>query len=395
MKEFKELLPYSEALELTFPHTPLLGTQTLPLEGALGRILAEDHVSPIDSPPFDRAAMDGYAIIAEDTFSVKESSSVELEVIDDITAGEVSDKKVSSGKAVGIMTGAKMPKGANAVIMQEFTNREGSSLEVYAKVPPLKNVSLKGEDVREGDFVLGKGTRLSAEQLAILRSLGIVSLEVLRRPRASIIVTGDEFAQKAGEDGKIFESNSLMLSKMLESLGCEVGEVSVVKDEKGPILSALKMAEDSDLVMITGGSSYGKKDMSSIVFDDHVFHGVTIKPGRPIGFVIWDDKPVYLMSGYPVAAFVQFYLFVIPFIERATGANYLKRVKMTICKDRPSQLGRMEFVRCRIRSGMVEPIRKSGSSMLSSIASADGFILIDELTEGLNKGDIVEFNYFV
>ncbi|HOP09667.1 MAG TPA: molybdopterin-binding protein, partial [Candidatus Methanofastidiosa archaeon] len=196
-------------------------------------------------------------------------------------------------------------------------------------------------------------------------------------------------------DGKIFESNSLMLSKLLESANCDIGHVSVVNDDKDSIISALARAADSDFIMVTGGSSFGKKDMSSIIFEDFVFHGVTTKPGRPLGFVIWEGKPVYVMSGYPVAAFVQFYMFVIPFLEKTMGTRYLRKVKMVMSTDLPSQLGRTEFVRCRIKEGMVEPIRKSGSSMLSSVANADGFVLVDELTEGLNKGDVIEFNCFV
>ncbi|HOP08979.1 MAG TPA: molybdopterin molybdenumtransferase MoeA, partial [Candidatus Methanofastidiosa archaeon] len=166
MREFKNLVPYAEALEMTYPYAPTLVREDLPLEASLDRVLAEDQTSPIDSPPFDRAAMDGYAVIAEDTFAVREGACAKLEVIDDITAGEVSEMEVTSGKAVGIMTGAKMPKGANAVVIQELVKRDGSSLEVYTKVPPLKNVSLRGEDVKAGDLVFEMGTRLSPEQLA-------------------------------------------------------------------------------------------------------------------------------------------------------------------------------------------------------------------------------------
>ncbi|HPR41435.1 MAG TPA: molybdopterin molybdotransferase MoeA [Candidatus Methanofastidiosa archaeon] len=394
MREFKNLVPYAEALEMTYPYAPTLVREDLPLEASLDRVLAEDQTSPIDSPPFDRAAMDGYAVIAEDTFAVREGACAKLEVIDDITAGEVSEMEVTSGKAVGIMTGAKMPKGANAVVIQELVKRDGSSLEVYTKVPPLKNVSLRGEDVKAGDLVFEMGTRLSPEQLAVLRSLGVRSVGVMRRPKVSVIVTGNEFAKEVA-DGKIFESNSLMLSKLLESANCDIGHVSVVNDDKDSIISALARAADSDFIMVTGGSSFGKKDMSSIIFEDFVFHGVTTKPGRPLGFVIWEGKPVYVMSGYPVAAFVQFYMFVIPFLEKTMGTRYLRKVKMVMSTDLPSQLGRTEFVRCRIKEGMVEPIRKSGSSMLSSVANADGFVLVDELTEGLNKGDVIEFNCFV
>jgi len=395
MSEFKNLLPYQKALEVALSRSLALDSEELELEKALGRVISEDIISPCDSPPFDRAAMDGYAIIAEDTFGVSESSWARLEVIDDITAGQTSEKELTSGKAIGIMTGAKMPEGANAVVMQEFVRREGSSIDVGQRLPPLKNVCLRGEDVKESETVLKRGTRLSAEHLAVLRSLGIGSVKVKGRPKASVIVTGDEFTDDIKEDGKIIESNSLLLTGLLESVGCGILDVSVVKDDESDILEGLEKAKDSDMILITGGSSFGKRDMSSIVFKDFLYHGVTIKPGRPFGLALKDDVPVFVMSGYPVAAFVQFYLFVIPFLEVSLGTNFIKKAPLHISSDHTSQLGRMEFIRCRLSNGLVEPIRRSGSSMISSIASADGFILIDEMTEGINKGDIVEFNYFI
>lgn len=397
MKEFKDLLPYSKALERMLSNSLELGVEKTDLENAIGRVLSDDVSSPIDSPPFDRAAMDGYAIRAEDSFGVREDHPIELRVVDDITAGQVSSETVSPGSAVGIMTGAKMPKGADCVIMQEFTSRNGDALKILSKVPPNKNVSLRGEDTHLGDKVLLQGTMLSARHLAYVRSLGVENVTVKARPKVSIIVTGDEFIlAKAPEEGKIFESNSLMLSKLLDAIGCEVPSVSVVPDDEAMIQEAIESAsEKSDMLLITGGSSFGKKDMAHKLFDNFVFHGVTIKPGRPFGFTLRGEMPCFIMSGYPVASYVQFYLFVIPFIESALSTSILKRAFLPIDVERPSSLGRMEFVRCRIMAGNVEPIRSSGSSMISSLAIADGYILIDELTEGINPGDMIEFTYFL
>jgi len=373
------------------------GVENVGLENAVGRVLSDDVSSPIDSPPFDRAAMDGYAIRAEDSFGYREGHPVELRVIDDITAGQVSSKAVSPGAAVGIMTGAKMPEGADCVIMQEFTSRSGDTLKLMSKIPPSKNVSVRGEDTHLGDKVLMSGTRLSPRHLAYVRSLGVDAVTVKARPKVSIIVTGDEFnLTKKSEEGKIFESNSLMLSKLLDAIGCDVREMSIVPDDEGKIQDAIASAAGkSDLLLITGGSSFGKKDMAHKLFDKFVFHGVTIKPGRPFGFTLRGGMPCFIMSGYPVAAYVQFCLFVIPYIESAMGTTILKRAFLPIGVERPSALGRMEFVRCRIVAGNVEPIRSSGSSMISSLAMADGYILIDELTEGINPGEMIEFTYFL
>lgn len=397
MKEFKKLFSYYEALDILLSRPISPKEEMIGIRESRGRVLASDVRSPVDSPPFDRAAMDGYAIVAEDTFCVGESSPAVLEVTDDITAGQVSGRTVTNGKAIGVMTGTKLPQGANAVVMQEFTRRDGNSLEVTQRLPPQKNVSMRGEDISKGDMVSSAGTLVSSRHISLMGSLGIESVKVFKRPAASIIVTGDEFTSEDGEygaDGKIFESNSLMLSSLLEEIGCSVSSVQIVPDEVGMISRSIDVSGPSDFVLLTGGSSFGAKDMAHKIFPKFLFHGVTIKPGRPFGLSERNGKPCFVMSGYPVAAFAQFYLFVVPYIEAALGTSLLKKAILPISTDLSSSLGRMEFVRCRLEGGIVEPVMRSGSGVLSSLVQADGYILVDELTEGLNRGEMVEFTYF-
>ena len=185
MKEFKSLLPYHKALELVKNHSKEFESETIELNNSLDRILSEDIVSPVDSPAFDRSAMDGYAVQARDTFPISEGSHVTLEIIDSVTAGKVSNKEVLTGTAIEVMTGAIIPKGADSVVMQEFAERDNDKVRIYKKVFPYLHVSRKGEDIRKGDLILKKGTIISPEHLSLLKSLGIKNILVKKIGRAS------------------------------------------------------------------------------------------------------------------------------------------------------------------------------------------------------------------
>lgn len=397
MKEFKSLLPYDKALELIKNHSKEFESETIKLNDSLDRILSEDIFSPIDSPTFDRSAMDGYALKARDTFSIAEGSHVDLEIIDSIAAGKASNKEVVTGKAIEIMTGAMMPKGADSVVMQEFTERYNHKVRVYKKVFPYLHVSRKGEDIKKGDLVLKKGTILSPEHLSLLKSIKIESIHVKKTPRVSIIVTGDELVEDVNEieNGKIIDSNSIMLSSLSIRAMCKVVNQLKVADDDEEILNAIKTSKKgSDIILITGGSSFGKKDFLPKIVDNILFHGVTIKPGKPIGFSI-KDIPIFIMSGYPVASFVQFYLFVIPYLENILKTKILESVDLTFSETYPSELGRVEFVRSVLRDNEIFPIRLSGSGVISSIAKSAGYILIKENIEGINKGEKCKFYYYL
>jgi len=397
MKEFKSLLPYDKALEIVKVHSKEFDSESIDLHDSLDRVLSEDIVSPVDSPSFDRSAMDGYAVQARDTFSISEGSHVTLEIIDSITAGKVSSKEVVSGTAAEIMTGAMIPKGADSVVMQEFTERDNDKVRIYKKVFPYLHVSRKGEDIREGNLILKKGTIISSEHLSLLKSLGIKNILVKKKPRVSIIVTGDELVKDTEkiEKGKIIDSNSIMLSSISKKSFCEVAHQFLVADEKEEILKTINLSKkDSDIILITGGSSFGKKDFLPKIIDNILFHGVTIKPGKPIGFS-FQDFPIFIMSGYPVASFVQFYLFVVPYLENILKTKIQKSVELTFSQNYSSELGRLEFVRCILENNEIFPIRLSGSGVISSISSSTGYVLINENIEGINKGEKSRFYYYL
>ncbi|ASJ10672.1 molybdopterin molybdenumtransferase MoeA [Thermococcus sp. P6] len=392
MKEFKRLIAYREALSLLLNDLKEIPDgEEVELEKALGRVLAEDVVSPIASPPFDRSAVDGYAVRAEDTFQAREYRPVELRVVDEITAGEESRERVEPGTAVKLTTGSKMPEGANAVLMQEMAEREGNVIRVLRPVAPGQNVSFAGEDVGKGETVLRKGQVLRPQDLALLKNLGFKRVRVKRKPRVGIIVTGnelvEEFDEKALQSGKILESNSIMLEGLVRQYFGEPVFYGVLPDDEGAIRETLERAKrENDLVLITGGSAFGDTDFAHR-FIRLLFHGTTIKPGRPMGY----GERVFVMSGYPVGAFVQFHLYVKHALAKLTGVrDYEVKVRGKLAERVSSQLGRYEFVRVRYENGIVRPLKKRGSGLISSLTESNAYLEIPEDSEGYLEGETVE-----
>ncbi|ADT83697.1 molybdopterin molybdotransferase MoeA [Thermococcus barophilus] len=396
MREFKKLMPYKEAFQLMINDiNEIPDVEEVSLDEALGRILAEDVKSPIDSPPFDRSAVDGYAVRAEDTFQAREYAPVELEVVDEITAGMESKTEVTHGKAVKLMTGNKLPKGANGVIMQEQVKREGNKIYVLRPVAPGQNVAFRGEDIKKGQIILRKGQILRPQDLSLLKSVGIKRVKVRRKPRVGIIVTGDELIEeldeRALESGKILESNSIMLKGLVKQYFGEPVFYGILPDDESIIREKLEKAKsECDLVLITGGSAFGDKDFAHR-FVNLLFHGTTIKPGRPVGY----GERVFVLSGYPVAVFAQFHLFVKYALAKLVGANFKPaKVKARLTAKVSSTLGRYEFVKVWYEDGKAKPIRKSGSGLISSLVESNGYITIPEDSEGYLEGEEVEVVFY-
>ncbi len=392
MREFKRLVPYRKALSLLLNDLEEIpDTEEVSLDEALGRVLAEDVTSPIDSPPFDRSAVDGYAVKAHDTFPAREYNPVELRVIDEIRAGEESRAVVESGTAVKLLTGSKMPEGADAVLMQEMAERKGEVIRVLRPVAPGQNVAKRGEDVKRGQVILRKGQVLRPQDLALLKSVGFSKIRVKRKPRVGIIVTGSELVESLNEDalehGKIIESNSIMLKGLVKQYFGEPRFYGILPDEEEKIRSAIEKARsENDIVLVTGGSAFGDADLAHR-FVKLLFHGTTIKPGRPIGY----GERTFVMSGYPVAVFAQFHLYVKHALAKLVGAkNYETRVRAELVERIPSQLGRYEFVKVWYEDGKARPIKRRGSGLISSLVESNGYIEIPEDSEGYLEGEVVE-----
>ena len=365
------------------------------------RVLAEDIIAFHDSPPFDKSAMDGFALIAENTFGAANSSPKELKIIDAIGAGDFSSKKVTENEAIVIATGALIPEGANAVLMKDYTTTDGDDLTIYSQVTPGENISPKSEDIEKGQKILDKNTFIRYQELGLIASAGYDRVKVYRKPRVKIIITGNELVEPTKEEidkAKIINSNQFTIKAMVEDSGavCEVGCAGDTFDEvKQAILDA---SEEYDVIMTTGGTAISKGDVVLDVVDDIgeiLFHGVAIRPGKPAGAGIVNGKMVFTFSGQPVAAMSQFDMFARKYLFEMQARSFdFHIVKRTSQLKIPSQLGRTDFIRAVSDDEHAKHVLNRGSGIIRSMVEANSYIIIDENDEGYQKDDIIDVVFF-
>ncbi|ADB57712.1 molybdopterin molybdotransferase MoeA [Archaeoglobus profundus] len=365
---------------------------------ACGRILAEDIIAKYNVPHFDRSAVDGYAVVAEDTFGANLNNPVMLKIVGEVEMGE-EPIEMSRGTAVRVSTGSALPKGANAVVMLEYTKEVGEFVEIYRPVVPFENVSREGEDIKAGEVVLKAGEILQPQDIGVLASLGYAKVKVLKKPRVVIISTGNELVE-IGEElevGKVVNSNAYMLFCALKMYNCEPSVYGIVRDDfdelKKAIIQALSVG---DCVITTGGTSVGKGDLVPEVVKEIgkiVFHGISIKPGMPTGLGVIDGKPVLMLSGFPVACLIGFELIFPHVLAKLTGVRVVKRrgegVKAKLKRRIPSKAGVRTFARVIYKDGFAEPLMTSGSGILTSMVRANGIVVVPEEKEGFEEGEEV------
>jgi len=376
-------------------------------DSAAGRVLAQDVVSKIDVPPFDRSGVDGYAVQARDTFGASELKPVKLRLIGSADVGRPTKLVIRRGGAVKIMTGAQMPRGADAVAMVEHTRTKGSRVEVLIPLTPGKNVSTRGEDVKAGEVVLLRGQSLRPQEVGMLASTGNVRVLVSERPRVSILATGGELRKPGSRvgPGQVVDANSYSLAAAVMTCGGLPRMVGVVPDDLALLQRALKKAvAASDLVLISGGTSVGERDVvpdAMAGLGELLFHGVAIRPGAPTAFGIIGGKPVFSLPGFPVSVLVAFDLLIRPTLRHMQGLpaeRGFARVRAKLSRKVSSTLGRAEVVRVRLKrvrdEFFAEPLRITGSGILSSMTQADGFVIVPENVEGLEAGSEVEVELY-
>ncbi|WP_457612095.1 molybdopterin molybdotransferase MoeA [Methanocaldococcus sp.] len=378
----KEVIPYSKAIEIVKKHfNPKV--REVHISKALNKVAAEDMRAIIDLPYFKASAMDGYAVRAEDVIGASETNPIILKLVD--------KDDIKSGEAKKVFTGSPLPKNSDAVVMKEFCREEKDLLEVYKTVYPGENVREIGEDVKKGDLIIKKGEKLSPFHISLLSSLGIKKIKIYSL-RFGIINTGDELIELEdfkvdNLDSKIVNSNLYLLSGLIKDLGFNYKYYGIVKDDPKELKRKIKKAiSEVDCLIITGGTSVGERDYSIKVakeLGELKIHGVNIRPGKPFGFSIVDNKPIFLLSGYPVALTVQFELFIYRLITNR------KTVKLALSRNISSELGRLDFLRVKVYD-KVEPLRVGGSGIISSLTKSDGYILIPENVEGYEKDEEVE-----
>lgn len=400
MEPFKLLVSQEDAEKIIISRCrPIDRTESVALERAVGRVLAQDVIADRSVPPFDRSAMDGYAVIAEDTFGAGEREVV-LRVDGVIHAGEVSEIEVSRGHCAQIATGSPMPRGADAVVMVEFTEQREDRILITRPVYPGANISRKGEDIVEGDIVLKSGTFLTPAKVGTIAALGRTEVEVFARPRVSIIPTGKEIVPPGHplSPGQIYDVNSYTLHAILQTNGADVVRHSVVTDDPDILRAALEKSFDADLIVLSGGSSVGEKDLlAGLVAElgEVLFHGVQIKPGKPTLFGVIKETPLFGMPGYPTSCLSNAYIFLVPTIRRIARLpeSPLRTVQARIGKRIVSSSGRKQFLTVRIEEGVAHPVYKH-SGAITSMANADGYIILPTNLDVIEEGEIVEVTLF-
>jgi len=401
--EFKELKKLEEAQRILMEKfsEKNFDNEKVLLQNAIGRLLAEDVIAKIDVPAFDRAAVDGFALKAHETFSASPYNPAIFKLKGIIDAGS-EIKEIYDGECYEISTGAPIPRGADAVVMIEDCEVEGEIVKVKKPVAKFANISLKGEDIKKGEVVLEKGKLLKPWHIGVLASIGEKEVLVKKRPKIGIFSTGNELINYYEEIkiGKTIDSTRPMIIELLKDLGCEVIDRGIIRDDYNEILNELKiLSKNSDMIITIGGTSVGKRDLLPKIIEENfsiLFHGLAIKPGKPTSAGIIEDKLIIMLPGYPVAALIGFESLVIPLLYKWTGKEIIekKKIKAILSRRVPTTPGIRHFLRVKIRKVddkfLADPIAITGSGLLSSIAKADGIVVIEENCEGLEEGEEVE-----
>ena len=375
--------------------------ESVPLESALDRVLAEDIKATKFVPDFNRSIVDGYAVKASDVFGCSYATPALLTLAGESIMGEHNDTQLIKGQCTFVPTGGEVPLYADAVVMLEDAEDFGDgSIAINNPYAPGTNMIFRGDDVKPGDSVIFAGKRLTVADIGALAALGIADVTVMKRPHAAIISTGDELVDVSGllSVGKIHDVNAPMLCAAISDAGAEPWFCGIIKDDKQAIRIAMVEAiKDCDVLILSGGTSVGVKDVAPAVIaelGELMVHGVAAKPGKPTIVGSINDKPVFGLPGNPVAAYFMFHELVRPLIYSMLGEKPKERsVTVPLSRAVPSNHGREEFVPVSLRDGVAHPIAgKSG--LITTLSCADGFIRIARDCEGLKQGETVDVTLF-
>ncbi len=404
-----DLKPLEDALTAVLESTKVLETEVVPVDEALGRILAEDIKADTDKPLFDNSAMDGYAVRYEDIAGSSEENPRVLKVTGEHTAGTAKSLKVEKGTAVKIYTGAPIPPGADTVVPVEFTEEKNGEVLIKREFPRGANIRRRGEDLKKGEVVLRKGTEIRPYEIGMIAWVNRPFVRVYRRPRVAILSTGDELLE-VGEPqerpSQIRSSNHHMLYALVRSAGGEPHQIGIAPDNPEEILKTLKTCHSYDIFITTGGVSMGEKDyVQYLVKEVGVevkFHKLRIKPAKPVLFGTYGEKGLFFgLPGNPVSCAVAFDLLVYPAIRTMMGAKevFKKKVKAVITKDfKRKDAKRREFARAKVwtENGrfFCQPHPKQQSHMISSLVESNAYMIVPEGVNEIRSGDTVEVVLF-
>lgn len=374
-------------------------SEELNLIEAAGRIIEEDIYAAINNPPFDKSPLDGYALMAEDTKGASRENIIKLKVLDSVFAGGYSEKVLEKGQAMRIMTGAKIPKGADCVIRQENTNYDENIVEIYEELSKYDNYCFAGEDINKGNLLIKKGELLTYVHIGIMASMGVSKVKVKKIPKIALIVTGDEVGVPGEclKEGKIYDSNLHLIYSRLNELGIKVIVSEIIGDEGRKVANRIsEIIDELDLIITTGGVSVGQKDILHealpILKAKRLFWKVNLKPGTPAMFSLYKNKPILSLSGNPFAALTTFELLARPILAKLSGNKTLQVTRISgIMEDEfNKESKRRRFIRGYYNEGIVKlPQGKHSSGILSSMIGCNCLIDISKGTLSLKKGDQV------
>ncbi|MGM8250256.1 molybdopterin molybdotransferase MoeA [Clostridium perfringens] len=400
----KKFIALEEALEILNKNTKALKSEVVSIKDSLKRVLYGDVKSKINNPPFNKSVFDGYAFKSEDSKGTSKENPIELKIVDEIFAGDFSEIEIKSGEAIRIMTGAPIPVGADCVLKQEETERHGDLVKIFKEMKANENISFMGEDIKIGETLIKKGKRLDYADLGIMASSGISEVLVYKKPKVSIISTGDEVCDinSTLKPGKIYDSNLYSLSARIEELGYNVLSMEHVGDNIIKIGKAIEKAfEKSDIVFTTGGASVGEKDLMQKVSEsigfERLFWKIKIKPGSAVVCSKKEEKILISLSGNPNAALTTFELLGKPVLKKLEGKEEninIKREKGVLMDSFSKKSPQRRFLRGNViydEKGAKVYITqiKSGNGILSSLLNANCLIEIEKGNEGLNRGEVV------
>ncbi|WP_242973044.1 molybdopterin molybdotransferase MoeA [Anaeromicrobium sediminis] len=398
------MIKLEEGQSIISEYIKTLDEEVINLIDSHERVLAEDIYAPINQPPFHRSPLDGYALQGEDSKGATIESPVTLKVIDEIFAGEYTQKVVKKGEAVRIMTGAPIPEGADCVIRQEDTDEGESLANIYKELKAFDNYCYEGEDIKKGTLIIKKGSFLNHIKIGVLASLGIDKVKVYKRPKVGLLTTGDELIEvgQSLSTGKIYNSNLYTLSMRLKELYTEPIILNIGKDCQEEIEREIKNSLDKvDLLITTGGASVGKKDLIKIVLEkmgaNILFWKIDIKPGTHVLCSELDKKLIISLSGNPAAASITFEVLVRDYISKLTNINNISLNRKTAYFNDEFN---KESIRRRFLRGICTETKEKtlvdlsngtqSSGVLSSSLNCNCLIDIPAGTKGLKKGEKVE-----
>ena len=403
MRPIRETIPLDDALATMLEAArPIERTERIALQDAAGRVLASAPLAAMDVPPFDRAAMDGYAVRAEDTFGAGRYDPKVLRAIEKVYTGQLPAKAVGAGECIEIATGAPMPQGADAVVMVEETERVPASddVRVFTPVYPRQHVGRRAADIAAGQPVVSAGDVLHPSRIGALAAVGVLDVEVYARPRIAILSTGNEIVEPGQPlgPGQIYDINRFTLTAITEAHGGIAVALPTAADTLDALSAAIDAALAEDVLVFSGGSSVGERDLILDVLlkrGEVLFHGVAVKPGKPTVFGQVGGKPVIGMPGYPTSCLSNGYMLLVPMLRRMARlpAYRAQTTRVPLARRIVSTTGRHQFYTVRIADGIAMPAFKA-SGDITSMAHADGYIEIPAHVDIVEAGEIVDVKLF-